>query len=193
MHQLTGNLLEMVSIDVDSTDLDLSLFSVQDAIDEIIQSLEKRVLEKNIELVRNYPEHSVEFLGDRTRIKQSVYNILITVLQNTMIHGKIDVIIGVDSENLKIVVKDDSIVIDRNKPARKFFHRSSKVLHFGNGETDGISMPLVKSLIELHGGTLKINSHIGEGTSFVCTLPMKLPKDNVLKMPEPVFSQAVND
>jgi sensor histidine kinase regulating citrate/malate metabolism len=110
-----------------------------------------------------------------------------------MIHGKIDVIIGVDSENLKIVVKDDSIVIDRNKPSRKFFHRSSKILHFGNGENDGISMPLVKSLIELHGGTLKINSHIGDGTSFVCMLPMKLPKDNVFKMPEPVLPQAVND
>jgi signal transduction histidine kinase len=198
LHQLVNNLLEMVSIDIDSPDLELSTFSVKDAVDEAIQIVEKRILEKNIDLVKNYPKQQIEFTGDKTRIKQSVYNILVTAVQNTVIRGRIDVIITADNENLKIIIKDDSVGICKNEQPKKFFRRSSKIFKFGKIEEGGISMPLVKSLIELHGGTLRISCGFGEGTSFICMLPMKTSENNTKMLSKTdknvssVFSQAAN-
>jgi signal transduction histidine kinase len=170
----------MVSIDIDSSELDLSTFFMKDVLDETIQSLEKRILEKNIDLIKNYSDYSIEFTGDRTRIKQSIYNILITAIRNAMLHGKIEVILVVDDKNLKIVIKDDGITIgaEENKIPQRVFRRSSKLPKFGKMEESSVSMPLVSTLIELHGGTLKINSIPLEGTTFVCTLPLP-SKNNV--------------
>jgi signal transduction histidine kinase len=180
LHLLINNLLEMVSIDIDSSELDLSTFLVKDVLDEIIQNLEKRILEKNIDLIKNYSDHFIEFIGDRTRIKQSIYNMLIAAIRNAMFHGKIEVILAADDKNLKIIIKDDGVAVsaEENKISQRVFRRSPKFQRFGKMEKSGISMPLVRSLIELHGGTLKINSVALEGTSFVCTLPLP-PKNSV--------------
>ncbi|MDR2781928.1 MAG: PAS-domain containing protein [Holosporaceae bacterium] len=198
LHQLINNLLEMVSIDIDSTDLDLSSFSINDVVEEVIQSLEKRILEKNLDFVKNYQEQHIDFIGDRRRIKQSIYNMLITVIKNAIPHGKVDIIITFDDENLKVVIKDDAINPHKDKSKiKKVFHRSSRGIKFGSLENDGISMPLVRSLIELHGGTLKVDSNIGEGTSVICSLPMKLQKhsENTVLMhgKSRVISRAVNE
>jgi signal transduction histidine kinase len=200
LHQLINNLLEMVSIDIDSKDLDLSWFSVKDAIDEVISSLEKRINEKSINIIKIYPEENVEFNGDKIRIKQSVYNILTNAIQSAPLHGKIDVVISKNDENLKIVVKDDGIRLsnskDQNIHPKK---RPAKTARFINhAEKDnGISMPFVKSLIELHGGTLSINSDVEDGTCIVCILPIEqkkeLPQSNQSEGTDSIsFQEVVN-
>jgi signal transduction histidine kinase len=177
LHRLITDLLEMVSIDVDSAKLDISSFSIKETVEEVVNSLEKRINEKNIGIIKSYPEQDVEFNGDKIRIKQSIYNILTNAIQAALPQGKISIIFTADGENLKIVVKDDVIRFSHNKSDNVFKRSPKEMIRFLNGES-GVGMPLVRSLIELHGGTLKISSNIGEGTCVICTLPIVGKKEN---------------
>jgi signal transduction histidine kinase len=176
LHQLINNLLEMVSIDIDSKDLDFSLFPMKDTVDEVISSLEKRINEKSISVIKIYPPEDIKFNGDKIRIKQSVYNILTNAIKSAPFHGRIEVVISKNDEYLKIIVKNDGGEFSNGNDKNLLRKRSTKTAKFLNkAEKDnGISMPLVKSLIELHGGTLNISSDIEEGICIVCTLPMTI-------------------
>jgi signal transduction histidine kinase len=114
-----------------------------------------------------------------------------------MFYGRIEVILVADDRNLKIIIKDDGVAVSakENKTSTRIFRRSPKLPRFGKMEESGISMPLVSSLIELHGGTLKINSVALEGTSFVCTLPLPLKNNVEVEVNQPKntnLPQAVN-
>ncbi|MDR3187402.1 MAG: PAS-domain containing protein [Holosporaceae bacterium] len=171
LHQLINNLLEMVSIDIDSTNLELSVFPLEDALDEAILSLEKRAKGKNIDVVRNYSADGPLFSGDKTRIKQALFNILINAIQFTPPNGKIEAIVTSDDSHMKIIIKDQSI--GRSKiEKKKVFKRTANRISFLGADSNSISMPLVRTLIELHGGTLSISSEV-EGTSVICSLPIK--------------------
>jgi signal transduction histidine kinase len=171
LHQLINNLLEMVSIDIDSRNLDLLAFSLEEAMDELILSLEKRAKGKNIDIARNYSVDAPPFYGDKTRIKQAVFNILANAIQFTPPNGKIDVILAIDEAKAKIIVKDQSIGHSKDEKKR-VFKRTGNRISFLNTDSNSVSMPLVRSLIELHGGTLSISSDV-EGTSVICSLPIK--------------------
>ena len=181
LHRLINDLLEMVSINVDSTKLNLSLFPIKEIVDEVVNSLEKRINEKSINIVKNYPEYDIEFSGDKVRIKQSIYNILANTIQTAPPQGKISIIVTSDNENLKIVVKDDVARFSHNKNSCIFKRSSREMIRFFNSES-GVNMPLIRSLIELHGGTLKVNSNIEGGTCVICTLPIVPKQNNALKL-----------
>jgi signal transduction histidine kinase len=161
----------MVSIDVDSPNLDLSSFYIKDAIDEVVNSLKKRINEKNINIIKTYPEQNIEFNGDKIRIKQSIYNILTNAIQASPPQGKINIIISGDGDNIKIVIKDDVARFFHNKNDNVLKRSPKEMISFLNYES-GVGLPLVRSLIELHGGALKINSSQEEGTCVICTLPV---------------------
>ena len=171
LHQLINNLLEMVSIDIDSVKLELSQFSVKDTVNEVISSVDKRANGKSVEIVSHFAEDIPEFTGDKTRIKQALFNIMINAIQFTPPGGKVDVRVAVDNKNIKIIVKDAGIGLGKNGK-KKVFSRSNTV-NFLNPDSNNISMPLVRSLIELHGGTLNISSDVNDGTSVICSLPLK--------------------
>ncbi|MDR2724235.1 MAG: PAS-domain containing protein [Holosporaceae bacterium] len=176
LHRLINDLLEMVSIDVDSAELNISSFSIQETIEEVINSLEKRINERSVSIIKNYPKQNIEFNGDKIRIKQSIYNILTNIIQAVLPNEKINIIVTA-VENLKIIIRNDNMRFFPNRNSNAVRRSPKEMVRFLNGE-NGVSMPLVRSLIELHGGTLKINSDFGEGMCVICTLPIAPNKDH---------------
>ncbi|MDR0968354.1 MAG: PAS-domain containing protein [Holosporaceae bacterium] len=180
LRRLLDDLLEMSAADLDSANLDVSSFSITDAIEEVLANLEKRIEEKDIGLIKTYPEQKVEFAGDKTRVKQAVYAILTDALRAAPQEGKIDIIVAADEEKLKIIIKDARF-------SRGDVKNSKRSRGFIRAETsDGASAPFAKSLIESCGGTLRISSTAGSGTSVVCFLPLKSEK----KPPEAALDAA---
>jgi signal transduction histidine kinase len=185
LHQLINNLLEMVSIDTDSARLEITQLVLEQTVDEVISSIEKRAREKNINIVKNYPNGATLFNGDRTRIKQVVFNILINAIQFTPPNGKITAIVSSDESHKKIIIKDQSISCSKNEK-RKVFRRTSSRFNFIYNDSESISMPLVRSLMELHGGTLTIHSDMGDGTSVICSFPaqsLDIPQESTRETP----------
>ncbi|MDR2794170.1 MAG: PAS-domain containing protein [Holosporaceae bacterium] len=182
LYQLINNLLEMVSIDTDSTKLDMSTFSIYDAIKEVITNVEKRAHEKNIEIITHFDDTKIKFNGDRKCIKQALFNVLINAIQFTPINGKIDLKMILDGNNVKIIIKDEAIGSNKNNspeiPKRSYKKNTSKYVEFNN-----VSMPLVRSILELHGGTLGVNTDKNGNTCVICSLPIHISSHPEKKQP----------
>ncbi len=173
LNELIENLLEMVSIDIESVKLTVSSFSLKDTLEEIVKNLDKRIQEKNIDVVRNYSDEDLIFNGDKIRIRQAMFNILINAIQFTPPNGKIELRLLKDGQNVKIIVKDGSNSNSDTKCKAVFKRSSSKMINFLSADSNGVSMPLVRSLIELHGGSLHAFSDPKDGSGVMCILPIK--------------------
>lgn len=174
LHQMVCNLLEMVSADIGSIKLESALFSIEESINDVVAAVSNRAIEKGVSITSKSECDGLQFFGDKKRIKQCVFNILINSINATPPGSHINVLLTTYENKIKIIVKDGSPVTFSKK--KKIFVRSSsaKYVNFSNNaNSNSITMPLVKSLIELHGGTLSISSENGNlGITVVCSLPM---------------------
>ncbi|NJO94271.1 MAG: HAMP domain-containing histidine kinase, partial [Hydrococcus sp. RM1_1_31] len=80
--------------------------------------------------------------------------------------------ISCQSQILVFRIRDYGIGIPESEQEKLFdsFHRASNV---GNISGTGLGLAIVKKSVDLHGGTIEINSQIGEGTTFTVTIPCK--------------------
>lgn len=85
---------------------------------------------------------------------------------------KIDVILSDNKTTLKIEVKDYGIGIEKKYFERLFekFFRIDKARSRKTGGT-GLGLAIVKNIIELHNGTIHIESELNKGTNFIIELP----------------------
>ena len=175
LYQLINNMLEMILMDIDSASLDLSEFHLEDAINEVVSTVETRSQEKGIVIARYTEEDKIQFVGDRKRIKQCLFNILTNIVHINQSSRQISVRTVSDQDNLRIIIKDDGKIDGgklRKESAGTCIHKIS--------EHNAASMPIVKSLIEMHGGTLKSDVDSNGFSYIMCTFPRKKTDASVM-------------
>ncbi len=112
-------------------------------------------------------------LGDESRLRQVIYNLLSNALKFTH-EGKVEVSVGVVGENARLSVRDSGIGISVDA-VRRIFDRFQQAEDGGGGRIGGLGLGLwlVKNLTELHGGTVTVQSAgAGKGATFDVDLPI---------------------
>lgn len=108
--------------------------------------------------------------GDVRRLRQSLDHLLRNAIRYTPEGGRILLKAEGTTGEARIVISDNGVGISEDEKARVFdrFHR-------GAGEQQsralGLGLPLTKQFVEGHGGTLQLESEVGEGTFVTVTLP----------------------
>lgn len=184
LYQLINNLLEMVLIDLESIHLELSPFSIKDAVTEVVLTVEKRSHEKGINIITHFENSDLEFEGDRKRIKQCLFNILTNAVQISPINRQLIIRTICDNENLRIIIKDDGNIGETNH-----YKRSDRAFLHKIFEYNAASMSIVKSLLEMHDGNLKIKTDSNGFSYVLCTLPIKTKCNNFIGIEEVMNSQ----
>jgi CheY-like chemotaxis protein len=114
--------------------------------------------------------------GDATRLQQVVWNLLSNAIKFTPKGGRVELGVGRDAEQFRIVVSDTGKGIEPEFLPHVFdrFYQadgSSTRRHGGLG----LGLSLVKSLVELHGGEVKVESEgKGRGSTFTVMLPLAI-------------------
>jgi two-component system OmpR family sensor kinase len=112
-------------------------------------------------------------LGDSERLKQVVINLVENALRYTPDGGS--VMIGLDSldGSARIWVRDTGIGIAAAEQEQIFgrFYRVDRS-RGRNGAGAGLGLTIVRYLVEAHGGTVRVESRLGEGSTFFVTLPL---------------------
>jgi signal transduction histidine kinase len=110
--------------------------------------------------------------GDERRLKQVMFSLVSNALKFTPAGGSVTVAARREGERVALIVSDTGIGVAAEDQARIFekFER-------GNTRQSGagLGLALVKSFIELHGGTVELRSSPGEGTTVACWLNAALP------------------
>ena len=165
--QLIDDILDVSRIVGGKLVLDTKLVNVHKIIDDAIDSLAPAAAAKSIEVVRTL-DREINVIGDCDRLQQVVWNLVSNALKFTPKGGRVDVSLSERGGEAQIEVIDSGIgikaeflpyVFDRFRQADSSMSRRHSGL--------GLGMAIVRHLVELHGGTVSVESE-GEnrGTTF---------------------------
>ncbi|MCK5445513.1 MAG: ATP-binding protein, partial [Rhodospirillaceae bacterium] len=119
-----------------------------------------------------------QLLADERRVKEILLNLLSNAAKFSPPDAEVSVRVFVDKAGeMNFVISDNGIGMDEQELAiaMERFGRAEGAKH-GKYDGTGLGLPLTKALIELHGGTLSIESSKGQGTK-AC---VKFPKERVV-------------
>ena len=127
-------------------------------------------------------------MADERRLKQAIFKLLTNAIKFTPSGGQITVkaILKEKEQNapspasppeklLGLVVCDTGVGMNLDEQAFLFKLFDRPFNSFSRKGGAGLGLPLVKSLIELHGGSIEIDSEEGVGTTIICWIPLVIP------------------
>jgi CheY-like chemotaxis protein len=118
--------------------------------------------------------------GDATRLTQVVMNVLSNAAKYTEPRGRIHVTAQKDGDQVELRIKDTGIGISAEMLSRVFdmFTQERQALDRAQGGL-GLGLTIVKSLVELHGGSIRaLSPGVGKGSEFVIRLPLATMPSN---------------
>lgn len=189
--RLVNNLIDMTKIDTGFYEIHLENRNIISIIEEITLSVAQYIGDKGITLTFDTNEEEEVIACDPDKIERIMLNLLSNAIKYTPKDGKIDVNIKVNSKDIEISVEDNGIGIAREK-LDVIFERFIQVDNTltRQSEGSGIGLSLVKSLVEMHGGSVSVESEVNKGTKFIFRLP-KITTDNQSNLQPKVIKSRV--
>ncbi|MDO9186522.1 MAG: CheR family methyltransferase [Bacteroidia bacterium] len=187
---LINDILDLAKVDAGKMTFEKTPFKMESSITAMLHLFETKIQEKNLELVKKYDRKIPEVLiGDPVRLHQIILNLVSNAVKFTS-KGKITVSVLLlnedeDKATLEFEVSDTGIGIDENKIEHVFenFQQASSSTSRLFGGT-GLGLAIVKQLIEPQGGSIKVKSKIGEGSTFSFVLSFQKTKAEAQLEPE---------
>ncbi|WP_420852346.1 PAS domain-containing sensor histidine kinase [Oceanirhabdus seepicola] len=173
--RLINNLIDITKIDANYFDIDLQNCNIVSIVEEITLSVAQYIENKNIEIIFDTDIEEKVMACDPDKIERIILNLLSNSIKFTKSGGSITVNTYDKGESIIISMKDTGIGIPKEK-LNVIFNRFAQVdkSTTRNHEGSGIGLSLVKSLVEMHEGTIEVKSEYGKGTEFIIELPVKL-------------------
>lgn len=190
-HHLLGvinDILDLSKVEAGAAELCEDLFDVRGLIKEPIRLLRDRAEQAGIEVSIAAAPNLPDIYGDEQLLKRGLLNLLSNAIKFTPSGGRVTVRAGAEPGcDYLITVADTGIGIAPEDIDHVLtpFGQAENVLTRSHQGT-GLGLPLVKSFVELHGGTLEIQSEPGVGTE----VTLRLPADRVRA--HPVIAEALS-
>lgn len=122
-----------------------------------------------------------EMYADKIKIKQIMCNLLSNAVKFTPEKGKVWIDSKINNNEIQISVADNGIGIPVNQQ-QFIFESFSQVNSAANRECGGtgLGLAIVKHYVEMHGGIIRVESEIGQGSKFIITMPITSGLNRVL-------------
>jgi PAS domain S-box-containing protein len=172
LHELVSDLLDLSRIESGRAELDLQVVSLQPVIEQVVDTLRNEFEVRDLALTVDVSQNLPELFGDPLRIAQILTNLLSNAykytstggvtLRGRQIHGNLQV----DIIDTGVGISED----DQDKLFTRFFRARDTIVRQQAGT--GLGLNITKSLVELHGGEIWVESAPGKGSTFSFTLPL---------------------
>jgi signal transduction histidine kinase len=186
VERLTALVEDVLSISqIDSSgrhEMKIEDVNLNEAIETIVSTLQSRANNQRKNLEVNFSSEMDEPVvqADREKVNRIIGNIIDNAFNYTRPGGTIDIDIRTDSRgrNLYVVVKDSGVGIPadfQDNVWRRFERHDETALALDVAGT-GLGLPIVKELVEMHGGSVSFESEVGVGTTFTIAMPIRQPE-----------------
>jgi|TARA_R100000388_G_scaffold95031_2_gene86007 PAS domain S-box-containing protein len=173
-HQLFENLLGWTRLKRDTLEPNYSKFELTSEINKVLSLFKSTAESKQITINTDY-RTSAEINADSSMVSTIFRNLISNALKFSEPESEIDITISETETDTVISIKDYGIGMPEKVRAR-LFDPSSRPKRKGTNQEKGtgLGMLLCKEMIDLHQGTIKVNTKEGEGTEFIVKLPKKM-------------------
>ncbi|HVY43677.1 MAG TPA: PAS-domain containing protein [Hyphomicrobiaceae bacterium] len=167
---IIDDILDLANIDAGALELKLAPLKVRPVIDAAVLGVRDRAARARIALDIVVADDAVDLIADEGRVRQVLYNLLSNAIGFSMPGGRVQLICRREAGNIAFTVIDEGVGIPRDQQRsvlERFVSRSQGSKHRGAG----LGLSIVKSLVELHGGHMTLDSEPGRGTSVTVHFP----------------------
>ncbi|ANQ52328.1 response regulator [Flammeovirga sp. MY04] len=176
-----NDVLDISKIESEKLEIEHIEFDLKDRINSFVKSLEIRATEKNILLNHNWDEKlHPTLIGDPYRLNQVLTNLVSNAIKFTN-HGEVTLDISYDDINsegetqnviFKVIDTGEGIPKEKHDKIFEGFSQADASVTRKFGGT-GLGLTISKSLIELMGGKISLESEVGVGTTFKVEIPFE--------------------
>lgn len=175
LHRLVLDLLNLSKIESGQISFEPAPLELEEILKEEVETFQADAKNRNVELQLQIEGKLAPVFADRSRMEEIVVNLISNALKYTPEGGKVTVIGRMENtEKVEFRVCDTGEGIPPGLEEKIFepFYRGRKERE-PEGDSIGLGLALVKMLVEMHKGTIRVESQHQAGSEFIVTLPVK--------------------
>ena len=169
---LATNLLELSKLDSGLVLLELRPDDLRAAVESAVEQADGAARKRGVRLSHQLPDQPLRIRHDPQRIGQVVTNLVLNAIKFTPRGGSVEVRLAPAGSGARIDVIDTGVGIDAAELPHVFerFYRGSQA-NEARGSGSGLGLAIVRSIVDMHGGAITVESQVGAGSRFTVTLP----------------------
>lgn len=167
---IIDDILDLSAIDAGGLELKLAAVDVAAVIDQAINGVRERAARSRLTLDIAVADDAVTFMADEQRVRQVLYNLLSNAVGFSKPEGVVHLSCWREGGTMVFSVEDEGVGIPKEQQAR-IFERFESRSQGGKHRGAGLGLSIVKSLIDLHGGEMTLDSEPGKGTKVTVRFP----------------------
>ena len=170
--RLINQILDIRKFDSGKLKLNVVNANLRDCITDWTNSFQQVAQNRHIHLSLECDESNWNIAFDPEKMERIVFNLLSNAIKFTPENGKIHISLSQESSFFLLKVTDSGIGIKKENIQKIFdtFYQTDASMQ---QNSSGIGLSLVKVFVELHGGTISVNSEYGKGSEFICRFPLR--------------------
>jgi cell cycle sensor histidine kinase DivJ len=184
---VVNGILDMSKMESGNFEIVPEPFAPRPALLNCCNLLALKARENGIDLITRAPENLPEVTGDPRAFKQILLNLVSNAIKFTERGGTVTVSAVVEGARLVLRVTDTGVGIaeeDIKRLGDPFFQAGKTYQRRHEGT--GLGLSIVKSLVQMHGGEIEVQSQVDCGTTVTVSLPLATPADSNIKTFNPV-------
>ncbi|HMK70321.1 MAG TPA: PAS-domain containing protein [Xanthobacteraceae bacterium] len=168
---LINNILDLATIDAGRMQLNLGSVDIRATMEAAAEGVQDRLVGTGLALDLRAPPGIGTFIADERRVRQILFNLLANAVSFSPAGAPVTLIAERRADAVVFAVTDRGPGIPPQVLEKVFDWFETHSLGSHHRGT-GIGLSLVRSFVELHGGTVSISSVVGEGTTVTCSFPL---------------------
>lgn len=167
---MINELLDISKLEAKAMKINKSSFCISLALNEVINIVKPLASKKNIKILCEFEDK--EIYVDFQKIMQILYNLLSNAIKFSHENSKIFVTVEFDLKSVTLKIKDEGVGIPKKDQLRifeKFVQLESA--YTKKESSTGLGLTITKELVEMHDGTISLESEPQKGSTFIVKLP----------------------
>jgi two-component system phosphate regulon sensor histidine kinase PhoR len=181
--RITENLLKLATLEAENVKFEPKSYCLDKQIRNLILACEPQWTGKNIDVEVSLEDVSI--MADEDLLSQVWMNLISNSIKFTPEGGKISVDLRQQDNNVTFKIADNGIGISEADQQHVFerFFKADKSRTRANNSGSGLGLSIVQKIVDMHHGTITVESKVGFGTTFIVILPLtETPKANPLEV-----------
>jgi signal transduction histidine kinase len=169
---LIDDVLDLAKVEAGQIELEVTPFSLRVALERGVVIVRERATREDVRITLSSDPGVDTVTGDERRIRQVVFNLLSNAVKFAPAGSTVEVAAARLDGHVRVSISDTGPGVAPEDQERIFEEFQQAAAGKEQREGTGLGLALSKRLVEMHGGRIWVESELGEGSTFVFTLPM---------------------